>query len=304
MDLNRIAVFARVVEAGSFTAAAEALGVRTSSVSRSVAALEAELGIRLLQRTSRRIALTEAGRAYHEGTRDALAAIEEAQHAAASLGAVPRGLVRLTAPSGFAGGLAPVTAAFVRAHPDVRVEVVLTTRFVDLVKEGFDLAVRGGPLGDSSLLARKLGDTEHALFASRAYLGAAGRPRRLAELGHHECVLYRTAAGTAVWQVDGPAGPEEVTVHGRIAADDYEFVSAVVQSGLGIGLGPEPVFAPAVEAGILERVLPRYAKRTAPVHVVWPSRRFEPAAVTMLRDALAAELPRWMGRHRAVAVAR
>lgn len=299
MDLNRIAVFARVVEAGSFTAAAEALGVRKSSVSRSVAALEAELGIRLLQRTTRKLALTDAGRAYHDRTRDALAALDEAQHAAASLGAAPRGLVRLTAPNGLAAGLGPVTAAFVRAHPDVRVEVVLTARFVDMVKEGFDLAVRGGPLGDSSLLARKVADTEHGFFASRDYLTAAGRPRRLAELSRHECVLYRTASGSAVWQVDGPAGPEEVTVRGRIAADDYEFVSAVVQAGLGIGLGPEPAFAPAVQAGLLERVLPRYAKRVAPLHIVWPSRRFEPAAVTMLREALAEELPRWIGRHAA-----
>lgn len=297
MDLNRISVFARVVEAGSFTAAAEALGVRKSSVSRSVAALEAELGIRLLQRTTRKLALTDAGRAYHDQTRDALAALEAAQHAAASLGAAPRGLVRLTAPNGLAAGLAPVTAAFLRAHPDVRVEVVLSTRFVDLVKEGFDLAVRGGPLGDSSLLARKVGDTEHGFFAARDYLAAAGRPRRLDDLSRHECVLYRTASGAAVWQVDGPAGPEEVTVRGRVAADDYEFVSEVVQSGLGIGLGPEPVFAPAVEAGVLERVLPRYAKRVAPVHIVWPSRRFEPAAVTLLREALAEELPRWIGRH-------
>lgn len=297
MDLNRIAVFARVVEAGSFTAAAEALGVRTSSVSRSVAALEAELGIRLLQRTTRKLALTDAGRAYHEGTRDALAALDEAQHAAASLGAAPRGLVRITAAPGFGAGLAPVTAAFIRAHPDVRLEVELTSRLVDLVKEGFDLAIRAGPLGDSTLLARKLGDTEHAFFASRVYLAEAGRPRRLAELARHPCVLYRAVGGSAVWEVDGPGGTEQVTVHGRITADDFDFVRATVVSGLGIGFGPEPVFAPAVERGELERVLPRYAKRAAPVHIVWPSRRFEPAAVTLLRELLAHEVPRWM-RHR------
>src|SRR5512142_2686361 len=119
MDLNRIGVFARVVEAGSFTGAAQALGVRKSSVSRSVAALEAELGIRLLQRTTRRLALTDAGRAYYERTRDALEGLEEAGKAAASLGAEARGLVRLTAPTGYAPALAPIVAAFVRAHPAV-----------------------------------------------------------------------------------------------------------------------------------------------------------------------------------------
>ena len=157
--------------------------------------------------------------------------------------------------------------------------------------------MRAGPLGDSSLFARRLGDTEHGFFAARDYLAGAGRPRRLADRSRHECVLYRTASGTAVWQVDGPAGPEEVTVRGRSAADDHEFVSAVVQAGVEIGLGPEPVFAPAVQAGLLERVLPRYAKRIAPLHIVWPSRQFEPAAVTMLRDALAEAIPRWIGGH-------
>jgi DNA-binding transcriptional LysR family regulator len=297
MDLNRIAVFARVVDAGSFTAAAAALGVRKSSVSRAVAALEAELGVRLLHRTTRKLALTDAGRAYHERTRDALAELEEAREAAASLGAEPRGLVRITAPPGLGPGLAPVVAAFARAHPAVRVEVSLTSRFVDLVKEGFDLAVRAGPLGDSSLLARKLADTEVALYAAPAYLAAAGRPRRLADLARHECVLYRAPSGTATWRLFGPQGEEEVVeVKGRVEADDYDFVCAAVQVGLGIGFVPVQVFAAAHEAGAVERVLPRYALRSTPVHVVWPSRRHEPAAAAKLREALVAALPAWIGR--------
>lgn len=167
VDLNRIAVFARVVEAGSFTAAAAALGLRKSSVSRSVAALEAELGIRLLQRTTRKLSVTDAGRAYYDRARDALAGLDEARQAVSSLGAEPRGLVRVTAPVDLAGDLAAVTSAFLRAHPDVRIEMLLTARYVDLVKEGFDLAVRAGALTDSSLLARKLGDADLGLFASR-----------------------------------------------------------------------------------------------------------------------------------------
>ncbi len=179
MDLNRISVFVRVVEAGTFTAAAAALGVRKSSVSRSVAALEASLGIRLLQRTTRKLSLTDAGRAYYERARDALAGLEEAEQAILALGAAPRGLVRVTAPVDLASDLAPVVSAFLRAHPAVRVEMFLTARYVDLVKEGFDLAVRAGALTDSSLLARKVADTELGLFASPAYLDTAGRPRRL-----------------------------------------------------------------------------------------------------------------------------
>jgi DNA-binding transcriptional LysR family regulator len=286
MDLNRIAVFARVVEAGSFTAAAAALGVRKSSVSRSVAALEEALGIRLLQRTTRKLSLTDAGSAYYARARDALAGIQEAHRAASSLGAEARGVVRITAPVDLAGDLATVTSAFVHAHPAVRVEVSLTARFVDLVKEGFDLAVRAGPLVDSSLLARKLGETEIALFASPAYLDRAGRPRRLSDLARHDCILYRAAGATTVWRLSGPRGEEEVSVRGRVETDEFAFVRASAREGAGIAFTPVGMVASLVESGDLERVLPRYAVRGALLHIVWPSRGFEPAAVRLLRDAL------------------
>ena len=286
MDLNRIAVFARVVEAGSFTAAAAALGVRKSSVSRSVAALEEALGIRLLQRTTRRLSLTDAGAAYYARARDALAGIEEAQRAAASLGADAHGVVRLTAPVNFAGDLAKVTSAFVRAHPAVRIEVSLTARSVDLVKEGFDLAVRAGSLRDSSLLARKLGEDELGLVASPAYLARAGRPRRLSDLARHDCILYRGTGATAVWRLSGPRGEEDVSVRGSVETDEFTFVRASAREGVGIAFIPVGMVASLVESGELERVLPRYAWRGAPVHIVWPSRGFEPAAVRLLRDAI------------------
>jgi DNA-binding transcriptional LysR family regulator len=296
LDLNRIAVFARVVEAGSFTGAAAALGVRKSSVSRSVAALEETLGIRLLQRTTRRLSLTDAGAAYYARARDALAGIEEAQRAASSLGAEARGVVRITAPVDLAGDLATVTSAFVRAHPAVRVEVSLTARFVDLVKEGFDLAVRAGPLVDSSLLARKLGETELGLFASPGYLDRAGRPRRFSDLARHDCILYRAAGATAVWRLSGPRGEEEVSVKGRVETDEFAFVRASAREGVGIALIPLAMVASLVESGELERVLPRYALRGAPLHIVWPSRGFEPAAVRLIREALAEALPRSLAR--------
>ncbi len=292
MDLNRISVFVHVVEAGSFTGAAAALGVRKSSVSRSVAALEAALGIRLLQRTTRRLSLTDAGRAYYQRSRDSLAALEEAEQAVSALGAEPRGVVRVTAPVDLAADLAPIASAFLRVHRAVRIETLLTARYVDLVKEGFDVAVRAGPLGDSSLLARRIGETELGLFASPAYLDSAGRPRRVAQLTEHECVLYRAGGPNATWRLAGPRGEEEVTVHGRADTDEFAFVRAMLLDGFGIGLAPVHLFAPLVESGVLERVLPRHARRSAPVHLVWPSRRFEPAAVTLFRKALADALPR------------
>jgi len=297
VDLNRITVFVRVVEAGSFTGAAAVLGLRKSSASRSVAALEADLGIRLLQRTTRKLSLTDAGRAFYDRARDALAGLDEARNAVSSLGAAPRGLVRITAPVDLAADLAAVTTVFLRAHPDVRVETLLTARYVDLVKEGFDLAIRAGSLADSSLLARKLGESEFGLFASPAYLDAAGRPRRLADLARHECVLYRAGSATARWRLSGPRGDEEVSVRGRVDTDELAFVRAMVLAGFGIALLPvSTMIRPLVASGVLERVLPRYALRGAVVHIVWPSRRFEPAAVALFREALAEALPRALGR--------
>jgi len=295
VDLNRIKAFVAVVEAGSFTAGAAALGVRKSSVSRSVAALEADLGIRLLQRTTRKLSLTEAGRAYYDRTRDALSGIEEARQAVSSLGAEPRGLVRVTAPVDLARDLAAVTAAFLRANAGVRVETVLTARHADLVKEGFDLAVRAGPLADSSLHARRLGDAELGLFASPAYLDRFGRPRRLADLARHECILYRAGGSVTKWRLSGPHGDEEVAAHGRADSDELAFVRAMAVVGFGIALIPVPFVAPHVQTGEIERVLSRYARRSSAVHIVWPSRRFEPAAVRLFREALAQALPLALG---------
>jgi len=203
--------------------------------------------------------------------------------------------VRVTAPVDLAGALAEATSGFLRAFPEVHVEMSLTARVVDLVREGFDLAVRAGVLADSSLMARRLGDTELGLFASPAYLEAAGRPRRLADLAAHECVLFRAGGTAATWRLSGPRGEEQVQVRGRIDADEFAFVQAMVLAGSGIGLAPVFRLAPLVEAGELERVLPRLVQRGASVHVVWPSRRFEPAAVVRYRQALETSLPRALG---------
>jgi DNA-binding transcriptional LysR family regulator len=296
VDLNRIAVFAQVVEAGSFTAAAAALGVRKSSVSRSVASLEAELGIRLLHRTTRKLSLTDAGRAYYDRARDALAGLDEAQGLVSTLGAEPRGTVRVTAPVDLAGELGQVTSAFLREHPQVRVEVFLTARYVDLVKEGFDLAVRAGALPDSSLSARKLGDAALGLLASPEYLRRRGRPKRLTELAQHECILYRAGSTTAIWHLTGPRGEERVEVRGRVDTDEFAFVRSMLLAGFGVALAPIPMFASLVQGGELERVLPQYSRGGSPVHVVWPSRRFEPAAVGRFRAALVDGLGESVGR--------
>ena len=207
IDLNRIRLFARVVEAGSFTAAARDAGLPKSSVSRAIAALERDLAVRLIHRTTRRLQPTEAGRAYYESLSRALAGIDEATAAAAELQDTPRGTVRLTAPTDLGDRLLPpLLVGFAARYPEVRVDVVLTQRFVDLVHEGIDLALRVGRLGDSRLVARPLGTVRAGVFASPRYLERRGAPRTVAALAEHECLLFRSSSGRAVWKLVGPRG--------------------------------------------------------------------------------------------------
>lgn len=289
IDLGKLAIFVRVVETESFTAAAESLGLPKSSVSRGVARLEEELGVRLLQRTTRRLGLTEAGAAFYQSVRSALSVVDEAVAAAADLGSEPRGPIRLTAPVDLGDFIAEPLVRFARKYPQIQVDVVLTARLVDLVREGFDLALRASRLLDSSLIARKLGTFASGLFAAPAYLKKRGAPRTLAELAGHDCVLFR-ARGRATWTLRGPKGDEQVEVGGPVSTDDLTFVISVAAAGAGIANLPLTLAARAVSDRRLVHILPDYAHVHSDLSLVMPSGRYVPARVTLLRDFLAAEL--------------
>src|SRR5256712_11627902 len=216
IDLNRVRLFVRVAEAGSFTGAARLSGLPTSSVSRAVAALERELAVRLIQRTTRRLQLTEAGRVYYESVSRALSGVDGAAAAVSELQDAPRGRVRITAPADLGHWLlAPSLARFATRYPEVQIEVSLTQRIVDLVHEGFDLALRVGTLADNRLVARALGLVRAGIFAAPRYLKRRGRPRSVAD---HDCVLFRSVSGRAVWELVGPAGRREGGGRGAGAA--------------------------------------------------------------------------------------
>lgn len=301
MDLDAISAFVHVVGAGSFTAAARELGLPKSSISRTVAKLEEGLGVRLLQRTTRRLHLTEAGQAYFEEVEPALRQLGDANRTAARLGKEPRGTIRVTAPVDLGAlALADIIAAFIRKYPRIHIELSLTAKRVDLMAEGFDLAVRAASkLDDSSLVARKVGHTELGLYASADYLKRRGEPTTLSALTEHDCILFRGKDGRAIWQLQGPQGEEEIVVKGPVNTDEMMFVREAVNAGLGIGrlptfelnkkcgLGPQPV-----------RVLPRYCVAGAGLYVVTSSLRNLPARVTLFRDALISELSarRWAGK--------
>ena len=291
MDLNRIRLFVRVAEAGSFTAAARIVGLPKSSVSRGVAALERDLGVRLIQRTTRRLHLTEAGRAYYESVSRALSGVEEAAAAVSELQDAPSGPVRLTAPLDLGLWLlAPSVARFAERYREVRLDVALTQRMVDLVREGFDLALRVGKLADTGLVARPLGLVRAGLFAAPQYLKRMGRPRSVRELAKHDCVLFR-AGGRATWDLVGPAGRQKVEVHGAVSADDHQFVREAAVAGLGVTLLPIFTCSGPFKTNELTRLLPEYATGGEPLHLVYPSARFLPKCVSLLRDQLLEELP-------------
>jgi DNA-binding transcriptional LysR family regulator len=291
MDLNQIGTFIRVVDNGSFTAAAGVMGLPKSSVSRGVAQLEESLGVRLLQRTTRKLNLTEAGRRYYQQVRRALGDIEQASSAAADMGTEPRGLVRLTAPGDFSGGqLSSALADFLLRYPRIQIDLWITQRWVNLVEEGFDLAIRAGQLRDSSLVARKLAASELALFAAPAYLERRGRPRRVADLGKHDCLLHRSGRGLMPWRLTGPRGAETVAVKGPVTADDFTVILRLAIKGLGIALLPEVACDQEVSSGALVRLLPAYALRGGAVQIVSPPLRYVPARVALLRDHLIREL--------------
>jgi DNA-binding transcriptional LysR family regulator len=293
-DLNRVGVFLKVVEEGGFTRAAKALGLPKSSVSRSVALLEQELRTRLLRRTSRSVAPTEAGTAFYEKAARGMALLGEAREAVVELDAELRGPIRITTAVDLAvWRLAPVVAEFVARHPAVLIDVVLTGRTVDLVEEGFDFALRLGQLRDESLVARKLPAAEFALYAAPAYLEQHGVPRRVADLARHRCVLFRAVRGRATWSLRTARGAEEtVEVQGSINFDDFSFATQTVLSGAGIGLLPAFV-AQAAGGERLSRVLPRYYWAGGPVQLVYPAERYMPRRCAVFRDFLLEQTASW-----------
>ncbi len=297
MDLNHVRLFVEVVDRGTFTAAATALGLPKSSVSRGVAALEAQLGVTLLHRTTRRVTLTDAGRDYADHARNALHELDEAGDRVGSAADEAHGLVRMTAPPDLSGGgmIAQILARFLLAHPRVQLDVVLTGRAVDLVAEGIDLAVRAGRLADSSLIARRVAGSVARLYAAPAYLARRGRPRRIEDLARHDCLLHRASGSSARWTLEGPRGARTVEVRGALSCDELSLLVDGARHGIGIALLPDGAATRAVEEGALVPLLPDWGLGGAALWLVHPPTRHLPRRVAVLRDFLYDELRAQLG---------
>ncbi len=293
MDLNGVNLFIQVVEADSFTKAAETLRMTTSGVSRALMRLEEDLGVRLIQRTTRKLSLTAPGRAYFNQVRGALALVDEASMAASEMGEEPRGGVRITAPPALVGTLIPFIAEFLQRYPKIRVELSGSQGIADLIEQGLDLAVRVGRLRDSSLIARRVGHLVTGLFASRGYVQRRGRPRKLPDLAKHNCVLFRSQGGKDTWRLRDADREHLVEVTGSLEVDEIPSLHQAILAGIGIG--SISFFSRSRMEGLV-RILPRYVSADLPVSLVSPSKRLEPARVVLLRDFLAAKLSSLLSR--------
>ena len=284
-----INAFARVVEAGSFARAAERMGVSVSAVSRQVAELEAHLDVRLLNRTTRRLSLTESGQAFFDRSVQLLADLEEAEIAVTSASIVPRGTLRLTCSATFGSRhLAPAIAAFAARHPQMRFDVELSERFVDLVDEGFDLAVRIGAPGGQNIVARGVGAARVLCCASPSYLERYGEPRQPEELATHQCLSYEYLPTRNVWTFRDPKGGERsVRITGPVHSNNGRFLVGLAAQGIGISREPDFISAPELRAGRLKPILQQFESPPLAVYVVYPSRRHLSAKVRAFADFLA-----------------
>lgn len=289
--LAGIEAFVRVVESGSFVRAADKLQLSTSALSQRVADLEAHLGTRLLNRTTRRLSLTEPGQAFYERAVQLLADLGEAE-ALAGAGAVePRGVLRLTCAHAIGvERLAPAIARFHARHPGLRFEVAVADRIVDLVEEGFDLAVRIGTVGSEQLVARRLGAMRLLLCASPAYLARRGTPRTPGDLAGHDLLTYAYSATPGTWTLRDAAGtPVTVRARGSLHANSGEVLVAAAVAGQGIVLETDFHVAAALADGRLVRVLPELDGGGGDIYAVYPSRRHLSAKVRLFVEHLVAE---------------
>lgn len=295
--LSSMATFVDVVEAGGFTAAADKTRLSRAAVSKSVMQLEDHLGTRLLNRTTRRISLTETGRVYYERCKAILSDVEEAESIAGELTTEPRGTLHVNAPTSFGVmHLGAAVAAYCQQHPQVQVSLSLTDRFVDIVSEGFDVVVRIAELEDSSLIARKVAPCRRVLCASPEYLNRYGTPKVPQDLAIHRCLFYTNLPTANAWVLTGPNGVETVRVSGPICADNGEVLKTGAIAGLGIALEPTFIVGADICAGQLQLVLPEYCPPEIAIYAVFPSKRYLSAKVRTFVDFLSGyfgESPDW-----------
>jgi len=274
VDLNEVFVFIKVVQEGSFSQAAKKLGMPNSTVSAKVSSLEKRLGVTLIQRTTRKLSITEPGKAYFKRCIQGLEEIESAESELANVQGEPQGLLRITGPVELGSSILPdILAEFCSKYPKVRTEVILTDRRVDLLSESVDLAIRAGELKDSTLIAKKLGAAYFVPVASPKYLKNKGTPSHPRDLRNHRCLIY-SPLGVDDWKLVSSKGGFNVALPSRLIANDLKMIRILALRGEGIALMPTHMVYSDIQSGKLVRILPEWRTATSPVHFVYPAQKY------------------------------
>lgn len=288
--LAAMRVFVRVVETGGFSAVARESGATQPTISRTIAALEEHLSVRLLNRSTRAVSVTEDGRLFYDHATRAIGAVDEAEAAVGRRRATPTGRLRVGSSVGFGRlHIAPRMGVFLDRFPQVEVELCLHDGVVDLVGEGLDLAIRIGELTDPTLIARRIGVARVVVVASHAYLTRRGTPVSPTDLTDHDCVIYTRIMSGTRWRFRGADGPAEVPVRGRFLTDNSEALREAVLAGAGLGSAPVWLFGPEIASGQVRIVLQEHEPEPVMIHAVYPSRRQVTPKVRAMIDFLAGE---------------
>jgi len=288
--LEAMQLFVRVVETGSFTAVAREAGQGQPSISKRIGQLEEHLGVRLLNRTTRTLSLTDDGQSYYEHCRRILGDIDEAEARVGRRRIAPSGLVRLGTPVVFGRlHVVPRLKRFLELYPQVAVELIMGDRFSDLVEEAIDLSVRIGNLADTSLVGRLIGTTSRLTVATPGYFARHGTPRHPSDLAEHNCIVYTQLGTVDEWHFQGPEGAIRVKVKGNFRGNNSEAIREAVLEGIGIAVVPTWILRDELEQGRLQCVLKDYEPRQLPIRIVYPSRHHLPAKVRVLADFLTQE---------------
>ena len=292
MDLlGSMKTYVAVVDSGSFATAATRLNVSRAMVSKQVQKLEEHLGTRLMNRTTRRLSLTETGRAFLERSVQILSDVNEAEQIAGQMTTLPRGVLRVTIPLSYGQHrLGSILGAYTQAYPQVQLDIALSDRKVDLVEEGFDVAIRIGALPQSDLIARKLGEAHSIVCASPGYLAAHGTPQAPGDLSEHACLSYSLSSSGHDWRLESASQQVTVPVNGPMRADNGDIIRLAAVAGAGIAFQPHFIVGEDLAAGRLVQVLPDWRSAEMGIHAVYPSRKHLSAKVRTFVDFIVAAL--------------
>lgn len=289
--LNQMAIFVKVIDENGFSRAAKALGLTKSTVSKQVAALEERLGVHLLERSSRKLAATETGRAFYQRAVEVLASADDAMRAVAEINEAPRGTLRVFSPSTFGRlFLSPLIADFLEKYPAVEIELIYADRPVDMIAERFDVAIQIAAPTESTLIVRRIGEIRRHLCASPAYLAARGEPATPDDLQRHDGLLYSETATPEVWRLERDGAEVAIKMRGRARANSIEALTDLMLRGRGIGYPPTFATAGRITAGALRTVLPEWSSRPVPIFVVCPPGRTRDPKVRAFVDLVVERL--------------